>query len=298
VDSLEQLLRRKVAAEALIGLGEGIRRARVRVAEAIQGQLPVLIIGEPGTGRGEVARAIHEACVDRSRRIVVVECRTEVQDNLRSRLFGSLKSPGLLQATLGSTLVLDEVADLDPKLQHEFLSAWRKSEMGRIDATSIRVIALTRFDPSQHTARFDPELVRWLGTIRIDLPPLRERLEDLPMLAERMLRTIETRATLDPSAYRALLKHHWPGNLTELRGVLRKSAEIARHRPISDRDVVPMLIPPMPTDRQSFSLERDWLLEGLRRNRFRREETARYLRISRKTLYNKMVRYQLIEGSN
>jgi len=296
VDLLEQQLRRKVAAEALIGLGEGVRRARARVAEAIQGQLPVLIVGEPGTGRDDVARAIHEACVDPSRRMIMIECRSDAQQEIANRLFGTAKSPGLLQAAHGSTLVLKDVACLGQELQQRLLQTWRKVDRSKTDAISARIIGITSFDPSQHTERYNPELVRWLSAVRIDLPPLRERLEDLPLLIERMLRSIDDRAALDPSCYRSLLKHQWPGNITELRGVLRKSARGVGHRPILDRDVELLLKPSNPADRESFLSERDWVLEGLRRNRFRREETARYLRISRKTLYNKMLRHRLLKA--
>jgi predicted TIM-barrel enzyme/DNA-binding NtrC family response regulator len=312
VDSLEQQLYRKVVADALIGLSEGIAQARERVAQAMESSAPVLIVGEPGAGRSEVAKAIHEARARQGRWLVLAECKANAGGEMELSLFGcaagavpgiSAPRTGLLETARRSTLLLSDVGLLSKDVQQQLLHAASNGNFWPRGATEVvpldvRFIGITRFDPAGDSAeaRFDAAFAHWLGTLRVDLPPLRDRLEDLPMLAERVLRASASgmKARIDPSAYRILLSHRWPGNLRELRSVLQKSLVTARAGTISERDVVAVLTRDDAPTRKSFPSERDWILDGLRRNRFRRGKAAHYLGISRKTLYNKMVTYKLL----
>lgn len=315
VDALERQLNRKLAIDALIGSSEAMSRARDQVAHAMESDLPVLIIGEPGSGRSDVARAIHEARVGRGRILVAASCKPASADQAELNLFGCVggafpgvekSRAGWLKLAHGSSLVLDDVGELDAAIQRQILQAARAGGFWPRGDTSlheldVRFIGISRFDPDRETdeSRFDPGFAHWLGTIRVDLPPLRERLEDVPMLAKAVLRSTAagSHTELEPSAYRALLGHHWPGNLRELRSVLQRAALAARESSLSARDLRPLLQPhaAAATSRASFSTEREWILDGLRRNRFRRAETAQFLRISRKTLYNKMQQYGLLD---
>jgi predicted TIM-barrel enzyme/DNA-binding NtrC family response regulator len=312
VDTLEQQLHRRVVADALIGFSEGIAQARERVAQAMQSTAPMLIVGEPGTGRGEVAKAVHEARARQGRWLVLAECKPDAGDDMELSLFGcaagavpgiSAARTGLLETARRSTLLLTDAGHLNKQVQQQLLHAARNVNFWPRGATEVlpldvRFIGITRFDPALDTAeaRFDPAFAHWLGTLRIDLPALRDRLEDLPMLAERILRASSgsQKARIEPAAYRTLLSHLWPGNLRELRAVLQKSLLTARGGMISERDVVAALTHDGAPPRKSFTSERDWILDGLRRNRFRRGKAAHYLGISRKTLYNKMVAYKLL----
>lgn len=315
VDSLEQQLRHRIATDALIGSSEGIGQARERVAQAMESTAPVLIVGEPGAGRGEVAKAIHAARAPQGRWLVLAECKANTGKEMELSLFGcaagavpgiSAARTGLLDTARRSTLLLSDVGLLSKETQQQLLHAARNGNFWPRGATEVvpldvRFIGVTRFDPKldDADARFDAAFAHWLGTLRIDLPPLRDRLEDLPMLAERILRASSsgTKARIDPSAYRALLSHSWPGNLRELRAVLQKSSLTARAGTISERDVVAALTRDEAPTRKSFASEREWILDGLRRNRFRRGKAAHYLGISRKTLYNKMLVYKLLTPS-
>lgn len=200
VDVLEQQLHRRVAADALIGLSEGIAAARGRVAQAMDGNAPVLIVGEPGSGRGELAKAIHESRARQGRWLVLAECR-DAADDMELRLFGcaagalpgiSAARTGLLETARRSTLLLTDAGLLSKEVQQQLLHAARNGNFWPRGATEVvpldvRFIGITRFDPAREGGggRFDAAFAHWLGTLRIDLPPLRDRLEDLPLLADR-----------------------------------------------------------------------------------------------------------------
>jgi DNA-binding NtrC family response regulator len=314
IDSLEKQLSRRITTDAVIGLGELICRARESVAQAMDSDAPVLIVGQPGTGRREIARLIHDERICHGRWIVIAECMEDAVQEAELRLFGCVTGAfpgvensraGLLDLARGSTLVLDDVGALPVPVQRQLLQAvesggfWARGA-ARVMPLNTRFIGISCFDPAAEAdaRRFDPAFAQWLSAIRIDLPPLQERLEDLPMLAENMLRAVSQgeRRKLDRSAYRTLLSYRWPGNLRELRAVLQKAALAARGPVIAARD-----LPPLSTsrasarkDKASFSSEREWILDGLKKNRFRRGATAQFLGLSRKTLYNKMAQHGLI----
>ena len=296
VAALERQLHRKVAIDALIGFSEAISRARDRVAHAMESDLPVLIIGEPGSGRSDVAKAIHEARVGGGRMLIAANCRPPGADEVELSLFGCVggafagvekSRTGWLELAQGSSLVLDDVGQLDLGIQRQILQAVRAGGFWPRGGTSLhefdaRFIGISRFDPADeaHASRFDPGFAHWLGTIRVNLPPLRERLEDIPVLARAVLRgaTAGNHTELEPSAYHVLLGHHWPGNLREFRSVLQKAALAARECSVSAQELRPLLQLHDDGSRPgtSFSSEREWILDGLRRNRFRRVETAQF----------------------
>jgi predicted TIM-barrel enzyme/DNA-binding NtrC family response regulator len=300
IETLEKRLHRRAGVEALIGFSEAMERAREQTSLAMDGDLPVLIVGEPGTGRSSIAQVIHEARTPRERRLVVVDCSKGSREDLKSWLFGREGRPGALERARGSGLLLRNVDSLDATLQRRLLIA---AQSGRFrsgngqDALPLqaRLIGTCRDNPDERPERKprDANFFHWLGTVRIELPPLREHLEDLPMLADALLRATSAgeKKRIDPPAYRLLLGYPWPGNLAELRSVLRTAASAAHAGVIRDANVLRLLRSVPASDRKTFTSERDWIIDGLRRNRFRRAETAQFLRISRKTLYNKLRRY-------
>ena len=314
VDALERRLHRKVTIDALTGVSESMERAREQVARAMETDLPVLIIGEAGSGRRELARAIHEAGAPSGRWLISAECKASSKADMELNLFGSAGGQlpgegkarvGLLEVARGSTLLLDDVGSLNTEVQRQLLQAvqtggfWRRGET-EIIPLDTRFIGLSGLKAAASGARrSDTKFLQWLGAIRIEIPPLRERLEDLPMLAEGFLRRANgERRRIAPSAFRALLGYDWPGNLDELRSVMQRAAIRAHRGVITDTNVIALLKRrhASPSDRKSIASPREWILDGLRRNRFRRAESAHFLQISRKTLYNKMKQYGLLDG--
>jgi DNA-binding NtrC family response regulator len=198
--------------------------------------------------------------------------------------------------------LLDHVEVLDVGIQRQLLQTVRMgslSPMGGEDAAPLMVRFIgIRNAATLPTDRLEIDFSRWLGSVRVELPALRDHLEDLPMLAEVFLRGMGAGKKIEPSAYRALLGYHWPGNLDELRSLLQLVTAISKGRSITERDIVALLKArtAAATDRKSFASEREWILDGLRRNRFRRAETARFLRISRKTLYTKIRQHGISLG--
>jgi predicted TIM-barrel enzyme/DNA-binding NtrC family response regulator len=303
IEALERKLHRKATVDALIGHSAAIERAREQVAQAMESELPTLIVGESGTGRHALAKVIHEASVLRGRGLFHADCRVHIREEMALLLFGYQSQTekcriGLLEIARGSSVVLDNVESLDLSVQRELLQAfqagmfWPRGGNAAVPL-DVRLIGISS---SFLDERDDGRFSKWLSALRVELPPLRDHLEDLPLLAESLLRSTgkDERKNLAPSAYRILLGYGWPGNLAELRTVLQSAAMKARSQ-ITDAEVVPLLTfrAISASDRKSFSSEREWILDGLRRNRFRRTETARFLRISRKTLYNKIREYGL-----
>jgi len=313
VVSLRRELAGKAPTDALTGFNETMIRARDRVTISADNDLPVLIVGEAGTGRGDVGRFIHDSSARRDRKPIVITCGAGTPEEVELNFFGCAAGAfvgiekarvGWLELARGSTLVLYEVEKLPIINQRQLLQAvdagsfWRRgsTDMIKLD---VRFVGVSSIDPTsaEHTGRFDAGFCHWLDTIRISLPPLREHLEDLPLLAQQILRSQSTRskARLDPSAFRVLVNYHWPGNLRELRAVLLSATLAAGNDIVYSRDL-PNFAKEAKTvaaDRASFPSERDWILDALRRHRYRRSEAAQFLGISRKTLYNKISAYGL-----
>lgn len=287
VEALERKLHRKALVDVLIGHSDSMQRAREQLAQAVDSDLPVLIVGEPGSGKHALAKVIHGAKASPGRRLICTDCRgpaTEAQQTL----FGSGGSMrvGLLELARGSSLLLDNVETLDVGIQRQLLQAVHLD--GSMQVRFIGILNVSNLACTRDALEAD--FLRWLSSVRIDVPALRDHLEDLPMLAEVILRSLGQGKKLEPSAYRVLLAYHWPGNVDEFRSLLQLASVSAKGHSITQRDIHASLKArcELPTERKAFPSEREWILDGLRRNRFRRGETARFLRISRKTLYNKM----------
>jgi predicted TIM-barrel enzyme/DNA-binding NtrC family response regulator len=271
---------------------------------------PLLIVGEPGTGRHEVARALHAASARRRRDLITVPCREAARGRVAIDLFGCVAGarPGIaktrigwLQIAHGATILLDDVWSLDPEIQQRLVEAAESSRFWPLGGNSsidldVRFISIAGAAVRNgESPRADSRFAQWIGGVTLALPPLRERLEDLPALVEATLSSIQRRTggarkRLDPATYRLLADYSWPGNLRELAAVLERAVLADRSDILAPRHLPPPLANGTAgrTDASTFGSEKEWILEGLRRNRFRRGRTAEYLGISRKTLYNKM----------
>ena len=310
VTPLERRLDPRRMPVCVVGGAPSVIRARAAYEQALATDLPVLIIGEPGSGRRDLARAVHAGGRRRTRRLTWLTCAAG-QDRTDADLFGCepgaepgvvRRRIGWLELARGSTLVLDDLGELDLATQRRLCAAVESGGFRRVGGADhlpldVRLVGVTRFDPQHDSTRFDPRLLDVLGVLRIELPSLREHLDDLPQIIEHILDVLtvgKLPAKLDPAAYRMLLGHDWPGNVRELGDVLRQALLTAGGLAILPAHLPP-LQPQEPRDaRTGFASEREWILDGLRRNRFRRAETARFLGVSRKTLYNKMLALGLL----
>lgn len=224
----------------LVGSSRAMEQVRVAVMRAAASPFPVLIEGESGAGKELVARAVHAASVRRSRRFCALNCAAIADELVETELFGHTRGAftgavaerlGLFEEAQGGTLFLDEVAELSPRIQAKLLRTLQEGEVRRIGESLVRkvdtriVAATNRPLGDEVTAgRFRNDLRYRLDVLRIVIPPLRERLDDLPQLVRHtwseLAKRTGCRAVLSPSAITMLGAYDWPGNVRELQNVL------------------------------------------------------------------------------
>jgi DNA-binding NtrC family response regulator len=278
----------------LIGQSEAMERLVEQVGKLARTELSVCISGEPGSGKTTVARAIHVA----SRSLGPFIVLDAADPDIDAKLFGQA-GPGLLRSPDGH-LVIENVERLSSATTARLLQWVERGIFERFvpqpqRPQHARLIVTT----AGQDARAN-ELVARLASHIVEVPALRARLEDVPVLARAILaaqkRSGEQHSVrLSSDGMRELLRHGWPGNVRELASVLARATATAPGGVIDGTTVAALLNGPEP-ERETLRRvdERGWISEALARHRFRRAETAAALGLSRKTLYNKMKRYGLI----
>ena len=318
---------RPVAHGALVGRAPAMEALFRAIAEVAPSDTTVLIQGDTGTGKELVAREIHRASGRGNGPFVAVNCASLADNLLESELFGHVKGaftgairdkPGLFQAAHGGTLLLDEIGDVSQALQHRLLRVLQEREVipvgdVRPQKVDVRVLAATHRDLREETrdGRFRQDLFYRLNVFRLEVPPLRARRSDIPLLVEHFLsdRLGEYKApggsSVSPLAMRLLQSHPWPGNVRELFSVLEsaliRSRERGRieaqhlpdelregnHRGKAEEDVgMGRYAPP-----DSPGAERETILAALEEAGGVRSRAARLLGMGRTTLWRKMREY-------
>jgi DNA-binding NtrC family response regulator/tetratricopeptide (TPR) repeat protein len=232
----------------LLGESPPARSLREAIARAARAPFPVLIQGESGSGKELVARAIHRLGARRDRRFCALNCAALSDELIEAELFGHARGaftgavgerPGLFEEADGGTLFLDEIGELSARAQAKLLRVLQDGEVRRVGENmsrrvDVRIVAATnrRLDEEAAAGRFRRDLRFRLDVVRIEVPPLRERAGDVPMLASRFwtdaAARVGSRATLAPDAVAALARYDWPGNVRELQNVI---AWMAVHSP-------------------------------------------------------------------
>jgi len=281
----------------------------------------ILITGESGTGKELIAKAIHSRSHRASGPFVTVNCGAIPGDLLESELFGHVRGaftgairdkPGRFQLAEGGTLFLDEIGDLSLPLQVKLLRVLQEGTYEAVGdphprRVKARVVAATHRDLALEVRerRFREDLYYRLRVIPIEIPPLRERREDLDLLIQHLLERIGLRRAralrLSPSAMRCLLSHPWPGNVREMENALEYSTAVCEGQTIHENDL-PQEIrastlsllpksepePPLQEANQQEQAEVQRIRTALRATQGRRQEAAEHLGISRWTLWRKM----------
>jgi two-component system response regulator AtoC len=286
---------------------------------------PVLILGESGTGKELVANAIHANSGRAGKPFVKVNCAALSPMLLESEMFGHEKGAftgavarrvGRFEQAQEGTLFLDEVGDLDLDLQAKLLRVLQTGRFERVGGnetvqTDVRVLSATHRNLPALVAeqRFREDLFYRLNVVAIELPPLRERRDDIPLLAEHIVRRLArkyhwSQLTLSPEARKQLLHYAWPGNVRELQNVLARAAILARGRPILPEDLGRVGLPgagasePPPATPLSLKeilaeTERRVIAQALDEAKWNRTRAARLLGISRRQLFDKIQQYGL-----
>ncbi len=292
---------------------------------AAANDLAVLVTGETGTGKNLIAQAIHNAGKRKTKQCVVVNCSALSESLLESELFGYEKGAftgadsqrkGRFELADGGTLVLDEIGDMSPAAQTKILHAVEYKQFHRVGgqekvSTDARIIALTNRALDQLVAegKFRQDLLYRLKEIHVEIPPLRERPEDVPALCQRFLSECRVKLgkELDgftAAAMTAIRAAAWPGNCRELKAAIRSAALLAEGRSIDIGDLGPQIGvrgespagPAAAGGDGGLSLkaaEREQLIRALRSARGHKKRTCEILGISRPTLNRKLELHEL-----
>ena len=229
-----------VPMQGMIGESAGMCELKALILRYAPSDSPVLVLGESGTGKERAARLIHDASRRKSGPYVAVNCGALPETLLESELFGAEKGgftdavsrPGSFERADGGTLFLDEIGEMSPAAQASLLRVIEQKELTRVGGTrsiplDVRVVSASNRNLKEevHAGRFRADLFYRLGVLPIHLPPLRDRREDIPLLAVHFLCQLGKKNTaISAAARERLLAHSWPGNIRELRSVMERAA--------------------------------------------------------------------------
>jgi len=285
----------------------------------------VLITGESGVGKEVVANVIHSKSRRAGKPLVKLNCAAFPQTMIESELFGYVKGaftgamndfPGMIAEARGGTLFLDEISEMPADLQTRFLRVLQEREYRSLGSTRMlkadfRVITATNRPIAQALAenRLRSDLYYRINTFQIEVPPLRERKEDIPPLVntfvQRFARQLgKAEPTIAPEAFQKLLDYSWPGNVRELQNTIEYAVVLARNDMIGIKELpAEIQLPPAlqtspaPVRRSGVAslddMERETILQALTQTHGNKKKAAELLGIQRPTLYNKMKRYAI-----
>lgn len=293
------------------------------VGLAALSQATVLITGESGTGKELIARAIHDnSSQRRSHKFIAVNCGALTDTLLESELFGHTRGSftgatenrrGLFEEAHGGTLFLDEIGDVSPAMQVKLLRVLQEGEIRPVGSNDskkidVRIIAATHRNLQKLVAdgAFREDLYYRLKVISLEVPPLRERIDDIPELVNHFLplyakRNSKRVSHLTTDAMKALMKYHWPGNVRELQNAIERAVAMVRTSQI-DTDDLPaeilqtttLTVTAAPSDGARTSLdevERRHILQVLQQTQYNKTKAAEILGIDRATLYRKAQKF-------
>ena len=284
----ESLQRRRT--DVILGSGPAMSRALNLVAVAARTEIPVLVLGESGTGKELVARAIHYTGPRAGRPFITVNCGAVPETLMEDELFGHVRGAytgahadkkGVFEEADSGTLFLDEIGELPPSCQVKLLRVLQEREVRRLGDTrnrriDVRVIAATNKDlkKEMEERRFREDLFHRVRVLPLQLPPLRERREDIPLLVDHLVRRFTSELGREiggftPGAIERLKAHPWPGNVRELENRVKQAMLLAK-RDMVDAEALAFLSGPavgveFPTYRQAKAeFERGYVVQALR----------------------------------
>ena len=315
--SLHQKLEERYRFENIIAKSPKMQQVIEVIKIVAKSNATVLITGDSGTGKELVARAIHSQSHRRGKPFIAVSCAALPESLLESELFGHEKGSftgaytqkkGKFEIANRGSLFLDEIGDMSANIQVHLLRVLEEKEFTRVGGNElikvdVRVISATNKDLKKAIAsgQFREDLYYRLNVVTIELPPLRERKEDVPLLAQHFLKkfAVENQKEFtgfSPEATDFFLKYEWPGNVRELENAIERAVILAKNPYIEVTDLPQenlLLARPGPLGKGLKEVEKNHILDILTQTRGNYSEAARVLGISRMTLYNKAKAYGL-----
>ena len=316
-------LKGHVSLDSLVGESEAMQNVFKLVLKIARSSTTVLIRGESGTGKELIARAIHHRSRRAGSNFFDINCAAIPETLLESELFGyergaftgaDRRKIGLFEAASGSTLFLDEIGDLSLPLQGKILRALQEKEIRRLGGNEsipvdVRVLAATNRDLEEmmKAGTFREDLYYRLNILPIVLPPLRERREEIPIIAERFVKRVAAEhgkpiTEIDPEALRVLLRYDWPGNVRELESILERAVLLTENESIQPEDlpaqlvqarspaeVIGVEIPPEGIDIEQ--VERSLLLQAMQKSDWVIARAAKLLRLTYRTMQYRLEKF-------
>ncbi|MBU1087423.1 MAG: sigma-54 dependent transcriptional regulator [Candidatus Omnitrophica bacterium] len=331
---LKDELHKRYDFDEIIGNSGKMREVFEIMKKVVNSEVTVLIQGESGTGKELAARAIHFNSARKSNPFVKINCAAIPDGLLESELFGhekgaftdaSAKKIGRFEAANTGTIFLDEIGDMSLSTQAKVLRALQEKEFERVGSTQlikvdVRIIAATNKDLFRGVkeSEFREDLYYRINVVNLQLPALRQRREDIPLLFEYFMHKFNQEFNkaikhISLEAMELLMKYSWPGNIRELENVLQRAIVLAEKDMLTKQDL-PFYIQcldneiKIPTESVDFSkslldtvkdivddVEKQIIIKALKKTNWNRTEASRLLKISRKSLFNKMKRCNLLE---
>lgn len=309
--------------EYIKGISAGARQLYEYIELVAPTDFSVIIQGESGTGKEQAARSIHDLSRRKNAPFVALDCGALSAELAGSELFGHIKGAftgalqnkkGLFEMANGGTLFLDEVGNLSYEVQVKLLRAIQEREIQPIGSNTIikvdtRIICATNDNllNSVNRSKFREDLYHRLNEFSIQIPALRERVEDIPLFIDFFIahtnRELQKNITGASPQVMDLLKHYdWPGNLRELKNIIKRAVLLANGNEITTADLPQEMLMPMYNNVQQKGLkdiqsnnERELIIETLKKAKFNKSKAAKLLNIDRTTLYYKIAKYRINE---
>jgi PAS domain S-box-containing protein len=305
----------------MIGVSPSIRQVFDMISSVAASDAPALILGESGTGKELAARAIHEHSNRKDRPYIQVNCAALNESVLESELFGHVKGSftgayqdrkGRFEAANGGTIFLDEIGDLPESIQVKLLRVLEEKVIERVGdnrsiSVDVRIITATNRDLKRlvEEGRFRSDFYYRINVLPLSIPPLRQRREDIPVLAEAFFKRVQMKSNksiygLTPQAMEALVRYSWPGNIRELKSAFEYAVVICSDSHIGIEHLPPDITQASTqrsSQNESISLnarKKEALIRALEQAQGNKSQAARILGVSRVTVWNQMHRFGLI----
>ncbi|MBN2243991.1 MAG: sigma 54-interacting transcriptional regulator [Acidobacteria bacterium] len=321
IDAFQRYLRSEDGFQGIIGASGSMQRIFTLIQNAAQSDAPVIVLGESGTGKEMVANAIHETGARKTKPYVKINCAVLSESLLESELFGHVKGAytgayrsreGRFESARGGDIFLDEIGDLPLSTQVKLLRVLEEKVIERVGdnrpiPVDVRIITATNKDLKSLVDKgsFRDDLYFRINVIPIRLPPLRDRIDDIPLLAnaffeKRQLKSGNPIRGISEEAMSFLMMHKWPGNVRELRSAI-EYAFVACHEPLIQPTHLPQSICGDAESRRmskaSWAVPADSqkqeLIEALKKSSGNQAEAARLLGVSRVTVWNRIKKYKI-----